>query len=92
MSAPERAADPVVLQAAASRIVRQLSGLTLPEGCTCFAMAYAQWVERDAESDAELLASMLEVSRRTTLEAFRMYRALRTVRQELIDAALGPAN
>jgi methylase of polypeptide subunit release factors len=40
------------------------------------------------EADAELLASMLEVSARTTREAFRMYRALRTVRQEMVDAAL----
>jgi hypothetical protein len=88
VSAPEDSADPVLMQAAASRIVRQLAGLTPPEGCVCLAMAYAQWVERDAEADAELLASMLEVSARTTREAFRMYRALRTVRQEMVDAAL----
>ena len=47
------------------------------DGSACLAIAYARWIELQAGATEEVLDRLLKISRRTTIEAFRILRGCR---------------
>jgi hypothetical protein len=78
--------DAVATQAMAARIVRQMAAIGMPpaDGCACLALAYAIWVEREPEATLDLLRAMQAQSLSATMEAFRLLRRMREVRDQPI--------